>query len=96
MNDDEVTIFLEALRESKYNNTIMNDEESTIFWAALRKSEYPFLAPLRRESKVPDAKTSVRSYSSAERESTTIVIVFANIILITVIIAIFVILKYGL
>ena len=51
MNDEEVTIFLEALRESEYNNTTMNDEESTIFWAALREKEYPFLAPLR-ESKL--------------------------------------------
>ena len=50
MNDEEVTIFLEALRESEYNNTILNDEESTIFWTALREKEYPFLAPLR-ESK---------------------------------------------
>jgi len=58
MNDEEVIIFLEALRESEYNNTIMNDEESTIFWAALREKEYPFLAPLR-ESKLTPAKTCV-------------------------------------
>ena len=58
MNDEEVTIFLEALRGSEYNNTTMTDEESTKFWAALREKEYPFLAPLR-ESKLAPAKTTV-------------------------------------
>ena len=63
MNDEEVTIFLEALRESEYNNTILNDEESTIFWTALRKKEYPFLAPLRESKLSPATTTLIRLVS---------------------------------
>ena len=58
MNDEEITISLEAMRESEYNNTTMTDKESTIFWTALREKEYPFLAPLR-ESKLSPAKTTL-------------------------------------
>ncbi|OEU12512.1 hypothetical protein FRACYDRAFT_243762 [Fragilariopsis cylindrus CCMP1102] len=65
MNDEEITISLEALRGSEYNNTIMNDEESTKFWTALREKEYPFLAPLR-ESKLYSRGNNLYGHIIAE------------------------------